>query len=305
MSEDLIGVGAGRLAFSLHWAKVIASFRDEPRYGAQWLVDVRLTTGANVEKAKVVGNRLPLVHDETHPSWGVIGYIGGNTHDPIFWPCPWTYESRAEIASHDMLDRHEVFTFHIESFRGDVSDDAPQGTDDAFGVYTIRAPGNAPPNEDNGPATRYMQIVSAKRRSGGFGKVQMLGGVRRLARGGATSGDPRGDYVAIDVTSSPAFIAWMQAVTAALATVSAGLTALAEGQAALAAQTVALQAWGATVAPPCPPLPPAPADPPAPPVAVPLPVDPVPDVDGGGGLPGDVVQVVGQIVTGSATVTGR
>jgi len=308
--EQLIGMGEGRIAFALHWGKVEKVYRGTPKHGALWLVDVRLTTGAPVEKAKVVGNRLPLVHSKKRQSWGLVGYIGANVHDPVFIPATYLAETDAEIRTHDLLDQHEFFTFHIENQNIEPTPEAPNGTtEDAFGVYTIRAPGNAPPNEDNGHANRYFQIVSAPRKSpGSGGKVQMMGGGRRGARAGATGDGGPGDFIVIDQSTSPAFVAWQQQVTAAINALIALVSAAGVGQAALAAQTGALTGWAgaaaAAIPTAAPVVPPAPAALGAPPAPIAPPLDGVPGVPGNEPVAPAEFQTVGQIVTGSVTVTG-
>lgn len=267
-----VGMHEGRGAVSLQWGEVVAVYREDSARGARWTCDVRVTTGAPVERCLIVGDRLPLVNQPNRPSWGVVGYIGSNAHDPVFWPCPWTSETDPEIVSHDKLDRHEFFTFHIENQRGEVTPEAPNGTNaDAFGVYTIRAPGNAPPNEDNGPAHRYLQIVSRPRSGGGSGKVQLMGGSRRMAR--AQADGAAGDYVAISASTSPNFAAWL---------------AWAHGVLTAAATDLGLPPFPGAVGGDG-----APAG------------DPVPAVDGGaaGEAPAGA-QLVGAIITGSQVVTG-
>lgn len=253
---------------------------------AQWVADLECTDGTTVPNAMILGPRVPLVHTEEVQSWGMVGFFGGNVLDPYFIPAPWTSEHQHDVESHVLLDRFGPMTFHL----------IPGG------VYTIKIP--APPGEAQ---ERLLQIVAPSHPDGP--SFQMLGGARRIARGGGVGdgADTRGDYVVIDATCAPAFIAWVEAVSAALNGIQATLQGLIAGQAALAAQTAAIAAWGLTVAPPLPgPFPPAPAAPEPPPDAPDLPVDPIPDVEGSGNLPaGGAVQIAGQIVTASSTVRGR
>lgn len=290
MEPQSIGGHAGDLArFSPYpkKGKVIAVRQGQSIAGGvanQWVCDLDCTDGAFIPNAMVIGPRVPLVHTTERPSWGAVGFFGANLHEAFFCPATWTGEGANDIATHELLDLFTHFTFHIFQH-----------------FYTIKVPAPAGTHEE-----RLLEIHEPAA-PGGI-SFQMLGGTRRVARAGGVGdgADTRGDYVAIDVTSSPAFIGWIQAVTTALAGVQATLAALATGQAALAAQTEALRVWGLTVAPPLPgPFPPAPVAPPAPPAPPALPLDPVPDVEGSGNLPGAVAQVVGQIVSGSSTVRGR
>lgn len=189
MNEGMVGVGGGRLAIVPQWASVEKVYRSDPKRGPGWLCSGRISGGAPYEKARVVGPRQPRVGTRKRPSWGVLMFLAGNIYDGIFWPCPWVSATRDDIESHDLLDVFERLEIHIEG-----------------GTYSIKSP-----KELGG--SKYLQIVEA---SGDDdpGRVVLLTGANRVARGPSQEGAPTGDYVAIDSLTSPAFVAWILAVDA-------------------------------------------------------------------------------------------
>ncbi len=196
-NENMVGVGGGRLSIVPQWASVEKVYRSDPKRGPGWLCSGRISSGAPYEKARVVGARLPRVGTKKRPSWGVLMYLAGNVYDPIFFPCPWVSATHHDIESHDLLDVFERFEIHIEG-----------------GFYSIKSP------KENGGA-KYLQIVAASG-EGDIGRVVLLSGLNRIARGPSAEGAPIGDYIAIDSITSPQFAAWMIAVDAFLRAMPGG-----------------------------------------------------------------------------------
>lgn len=155
---------------------------------AQWRCDVECTDGGDAPNCLVIGPRLPHVHTDEQPAFGLVGTFGANRLDPWFLPLVWGAATLEQIRANVALDVFQTVTFR-------VADD---------GSYFVEVP------TPDGGAEKRLEI------SGPQALFLMLGGTRRLARAGTVDGSEAGDYVAIDAASSPTFVAWMQWVTAAL-----------------------------------------------------------------------------------------
>jgi hypothetical protein len=268
-------------------ARVTAVRRGETKLGdgvaSQWLADLEdIDTGALVVGALVEGDGMPLVHTKDRPSIGTYEALAGNSHKCVFRPWRWPSCSAADIANHDMLGEYETITFHL--YR------SPR-TGQTF--YTIKRPDmHRAAQEDPGAGhvhqERYLQIVAGE--SGEGLAFEMLGGSRRMARGGTAEAPGDGDYVRLDATTSPQ-----------LATSYAALVQL------VGALVTTVQGLGGVLPPEALALLP----------ALVTPVDGVPAVDGGDELPEEpgggpeapgsprALRIVGRITTSSASTRGR
>jgi len=296
--------GIGNVFIGIRWGKVLQVRRGEARgegqgIATQWVADIEdqhAGGGHYVEGATIIGPRIPRVHTDLRPSFVVWGTMGGDIRTPWCLPCPWTSCAQADIESHDMLDEHETLTIHL--YRNPKT---------GATFYTIKKP-EAHTDEGGGHVVqeRYLQIVADK---DGHGlSFEMLGGARLMARAGTRDAPTAGDYVVINGATSPQFVIWQNAITAAVNGLAAVAAQLAAGQTALAAQTAELTTFAlaaATAIPIAPPTVPAPpVAPAAPPAAVAIPSDGVPAVDGLAAVPPAPNTTVGQIVSGSPFTRG-
>ena len=173
-----------RTLFTLQWGRVEAVRKGQGSAigtAPQWRVDVLGAAGNRVESCLVMGDRVPLVHSDGRPSWGMVGFFGGNLYDAWFLPCPWLSAATDTVDAHERLDEYSGVAITI----GDDGTYAIRGRPDDAPRLEITPDGA----EDDSPS------------------FEILGGSVGMAR--------IGDSVTLTAHTSPAFFGWMAAVNAA------------------------------------------------------------------------------------------
>jgi len=179
----------------------------------QWIVDCVLMSGDPIEGCRVIGDRLPMASTPERPSWGLLGFFGGNPMAPWFIPSPWLSADPSSLESSERLDEYTSLAIRV--------------TKD--GVYNIKTrKGGDVVIEDSGAMPEGKRVGEVLPHDQNLLTIDavnnlltMFGGSHRAARGAEGVGE--GDKIAITDVTSPGLSVWMDAVKAALDAVSAAL----------------------------------------------------------------------------------
>ena len=205
-----------------------------------WAVDVVLAEGEYVPGLMVVGPTLPLINHRV-----VVGWFRGNRAHPG-WAMHADWFTAFGLAGKELVQEHTALAHYVTRGGAAVWEARPEANPGEGGAQVLEL--TAAGGRDDHPT------------------VKAAGGANRVAR--------VADYVAVDADSSPAFVAWMTKVTAAL-------NAIRNAPNGDAIPALVSAALGGALA---------------------LPSDPVPAVDGSEATTG---VAVGQVATGSPWLTTR